>query len=65
MFTAIKTFLFGTNENNGDTTMKAFITPTTNGRFALESGGQVLGTYARRRDAIRGAARRELHVITN
>lgn len=60
MFTAIKSFLFGEKE---DTSMKAFIISNTDGTFALRSGGETIGTYSRRRDAVRGANRRELHLI--
>lgn len=47
----------------GDTSMKATILPVTGGKFALFSRTEgTIGTYARRRDAVRGAKRRGLTV---
>lgn len=40
----------------------AKIVPLMNGRFAVESNGQRVNTYARKRDAIRGATRQGLTV---
>jgi hypothetical protein len=70
MFTGIKTWFFGTptkNEGfggflNTEDTMKATIQPVGD-KFGLFTGGELVGTYARKRDAVRGASRRELHLI--
>lgn len=69
MFTRFKNFIFGEGwgggrfDNFGEKNMKAFIAPTADGRFALNAGGEQIGIYTRRRDAVRGAARRELHLV--
>lgn len=70
MFSKFKSFFFGVtdttlptlNLTTKDTTMKATIQPVGE-KFGLFTGGQLVGTYARERDAKRGAARRELTVI--
>jgi hypothetical protein len=68
MFKWFKETFFNTNETWGggkETTMKAFIENTANGRVALKelSTGATITTYARARDAKRGATRRGLTLI--
>jgi hypothetical protein len=64
MFTAIKAFIWGTPTFNseGVRDMKATIQPVGE-KFGLFAGGELVGTYARKRDAVRGATRREFHLI--
>lgn len=67
MFNKFKTWFFGTEQvvggivNEGVRDMTATITPVTGNKFALVTRtGEVVSTYARARDAKRGAARRGL-----
>jgi hypothetical protein len=69
LFNKFKTWFFGqdplgvTNTNEGVREMTATITPVTGNKFALVTRtGEVVSTYARARDAKRGAARRGLVV---
>jgi hypothetical protein len=58
MFNFFKSFFYSTKE----APVKATIQPL-NGNFGLYSGGSLVGTYARARDAKRGATRRGLTLI--
>jgi hypothetical protein len=51
---------FMTGENTMNNTAR--IVPTEDGKFALKNGRQTVATYARARDAVRGAERRGLTV---
>lgn len=69
MFTAIKAFIWGTptsetwnGTREGVRDMKATIQPVGE-KFGLFAAGELVGTYARKRDAVRGATRREFHLI--
>lgn len=66
MFSTLKTFFTGQptpQPTESEKTMFASIRQMKNGRFRLlENGNEVVGTYARRRDALRGATRRGLTV---
>lgn len=70
MFSTIKTFFTGPTPQPSIKEKTMFTSNTTasirqmkNGRFRLlENGNEVVATYARRRDALRGASRRGLTV---
>lgn len=47
---------------SGETEMIARIQKLPTDKFALVTGGTVVGTYSRKRDAVRGASRRGLTV---
>jgi hypothetical protein len=48
--------------NTGENTMTAKIAPTSDGKFVLFTRGETVGTYSRKRDAVRGANRRGLTI---
>jgi hypothetical protein len=64
LFKFFKGWFVNTSTKENDT-MKAFIVNTANGRVALKelSTGATITTYARTRDAKRGATRRGLTLI--
>lgn len=48
--------------NSKDTVMRASIIELAGGRFGVATREGIIGSYARRRDAVRGATRRGLVV---
>ena len=64
MFTTVKNWFFGVTPTNKETTVKASVITTPNGAMLINSNGDVLGTYSRRRDAVRGAARKGILVLS-
>lgn len=55
-------FGFNSNEIKKENTVKAFIQPVDN-KFGIFAGNELVGTYSRRRDAVRGVARRGLTLV--
>lgn len=56
-------FLRNDPDNVKEPTMRASITTLTNGRFGLVTPEGIVSTYARRRDAVRGAKRAGLALV--